>query len=135
MFYIHICLSHNMSMYHINRVGENFLFYFLNFIYSIMDHCEDCDDLYVCDKCVPNRFLEESRVIGCNKKFDELSSDEKSQFQFYGICPDCKEMNTGRGWCNKCDPGRFLREGMTSGNAEMDKLIHDAQLQTLDYSN
>ena len=42
-------------------------------------------------------------------------------------------MNTGYAWCNKCDPGRFLREGMTSGNAEMDKLIHDAQLQADSY--
>src|ERR1044071_1126304 len=43
-------------------------------------------------------------------------------------------MNTGCGWCKKCDPGRFLREGMTSGNAEIDKLIHDAQFQTKHYS-
>jgi serine/threonine protein kinase len=30
-------------------------------------------------------------------------------------------------WCNKCDPGRFLREGKTSGNSEMDKLIYESQ--------
>ena len=102
-----------------------------------MDRCKDCNNTYGgwCDKCAPNRFLEESRVIGCNKKFDELSSVEKFRFQRYGICPDCKEMNTGFAWCNKCDPGRFLREGMTSGNAEMDKLIHDAQLQAKDYDD
>ena len=51
------------------------------------------------------------------------------------MCSDCKGMNTGCAWCGKCDPGRFLREGMTSGNAEMDKLIHDAQLQTRRDSN
>ena len=102
-----------------------------------MDLCKDCDKYIgeLCDKCVPNRFLEESRVIGCNEKFDELSSNEKYRFQRYGICPDCKEMNTGYAWCSKCDPGRFLREGMTSGTAEMDKLILDAQLQALGYYN
>ena len=32
-------------------------------------------------------------------------------------------------------PERFLREEMTSRNAEMDKLIHDAQLKTDGYYN
>ena len=36
-------------------------------------------------------------------------------------------MNTGKAWCNKCDPGRFLREGKTSGNTEIDKIIYEAQ--------
>jgi len=42
-------------------------------------------------------------------------------------------MNTEYAWCNRCDPGRFLREGMTSGNVEIDKLILDAQLETMHY--
>src|SRR5688572_23590700 len=102
-----------------------------------MDRCKDCKNFVGewCDKCVPNRFLEESRVIGCNKKLNELSSDERYRFKRNGICPYCKEMNTGRAWCNKCDPGRLLREGMTSGNAEIDKLIYDAQLQVKHYRN
>src|SRR5437016_12318256 len=37
------------------------------------------------------------------------------------LCPDCKQMNTGRAWCNVCDPGRFLKEKQTSGNPVMDK--------------
>jgi len=78
--------------------------------------------------------LEESKTIGY-KKLDELSRNEKYQFKKYGICPDCKQMNTGCAWCNKCDPGRFLREGKTSGNAEIDKLIYEAQLQTKNYYN
>jgi hypothetical protein len=36
-------------------------------------------------------------------------------------------------WCNKCDPGRFLREGKTSGNSEMDKLIYESQRKAEHY--
>ena len=45
---------------------------------------------------------------------------------FYGVCPDCKAPNTGWAWCNKCDPGKFLKEGKTSGNPEIDKLIYES---------
>ncbi len=64
---------------------------------------------------------------------------KQSRFQIeeygggYGICPDCKAPNTGWAWCNKCDPGKFLKEGKTSGNPEIDKLIHESQLKTGDY--
>ena len=52
----------------------------------------------------------------------------------YGVCPDCKKLNTGHAWCNKCDPGKFLKEGKTSGNPEIDNLIYESQLKTKDYS-
>ena len=51
----------------------------------------------------------------------------------YGVCPDCKEKNTGIAWCNKCDPGKFLKEGKTSGNPEIDNLIYESQLKTKHY--
>src|SRR3954454_2253247 len=51
----------------------------------------------------------------------------------YGVCPDCKAPNTGRAWCHKCDSGKFLKEGKTSGNPEIDKLIHESQLKTKHY--
>src|SRR5829696_1443828 len=35
----------------------------------------------------------------------------------------------------KCDPGKFLKEGKTSGNPEIDKLIYESQLKTKRYSN
>jgi hypothetical protein len=53
----------------------------------------------------------------------------------FGVCPDCKAPNTGWAWCKKCDPGKFLKEGKTSGNPEIDKLIHESQLKTEDYSD
>jgi len=53
----------------------------------------------------------------------------------YGACPDCKAPNTGLAWCNKCDPGKFLKEGKTSGNPEIDKLIHESQLKTEHYDD
>ncbi|CAG8442742.1 11316_t:CDS:2 [Funneliformis mosseae] len=41
------------------------------------------------------------------------------------MCSHCKYPNTGSGyaWCRKCDPGRFIKEGKTSGNPKMDDLI------------
>ena len=27
----------------------------------------------------------------------------------YGVCPECNNLNTGVAWCNKCDPGKFLK--------------------------
>ncbi|GBB99983.1 hypothetical protein RclHR1_00370024 [Rhizophagus clarus] len=50
-----------------------------------------------------------------------------------GVCTNCKRLNTGYAWCNKCDPGRFVREGKTSGNVEMDEFICERQQQTLHY--
>ena len=49
--------------------------------------------------------------------------------KYYGVCPDCKEPNTGSAWCKKCDPGKFLKEGKTSGIPEIDNLIYESQLQ------
>ena len=54
-------------------------------------------------------------------------------YAIYGVCPDCKLPNTGWAWCNKCDPGKFLKEGKTSGNPEIDNLIYESQLKTEDY--
>src|ERR1700744_1263701 len=51
----------------------------------------------------------------------------------FGVCPECNKPNTGYAWCNKCDPGKFLKEGKTSGNPEVDNLIYDSQLKTISY--
>ena len=49
----------------------------------------------------------------------------------FGFCPDCKAPNTGLAWCKECDPGKFLKEGKTSGNPD---LISESQLKTQSYS-
>ena len=54
---------------------------------------------------------------------------------YFGVCPDCKAPNTGWAWCNKCNPGKFLKEGKTSGNPEIDNLIYQSQLKVDDYDN
>ena len=51
----------------------------------------------------------------------------------FGVCPECNNPNTGEAWCETCDPGKFLKEGKTSGNPEMDKLICELQLKTEHY--
>src|SRR5688572_18704721 len=43
----------------------------------------------------------------------------------------CYNYTTVTAWCNKCDPGKFLKEGKTSGDLEMDK----SQLKTVYYYN
>src|SRR4051812_25859247 len=69
-------------------------------------------------------------------KFKAIFSKELRYYiKKYGVCPDCKVANTGYAWCNKCDPGKFLKEGKTSGNPEIDNLIHESQLQTKHYFN
>ena len=54
-------------------------------------------------------------------------------YHYFGMCPDCKEPNAGRAWCKKCDPGKFLKEGKTSGIPEIDNLIYESQLKTEHY--
>src|SRR2546421_10213098 len=51
-----------------------------------------------------------------------------------GLCPDCNKPNTGRAWCDTCDPGRFLKE-RTSGNREIDNIIYEAQRKTRHYDD
>src|SRR6266487_6421068 len=60
---------------------------------------------------------------------------EYEYFDKYGVCPDCKKPNTGKAWCKKCDPGKFLKEGKTSGIPEIDNLIYESQLKTSCYYN
>ncbi|GES73523.1 kinase-like domain-containing protein [Rhizophagus clarus] len=59
-----------------------------------------------------------------------FSKSLRKQIKTRGVCSYCKKPNTGFAWCDKCDPGRFLKEGKTSGNPEIDKFIHEAQLKT-----
>jgi len=53
--------------------------------------------------------------------------------KYYGVCPECNKPNIGYAWCKKCDAGKFLKEGKTSGNPEIDNLIYDSQLKNKHY--
>src|SRR3954447_18820459 len=69
-------------------------------------------------------------------KFKAIFSKElRDNIKYNGVCSDYKAPNTGYAWCNKCDPGKFLKEGKTSGNPEIDNLIHELQLKSRSYDN
>jgi hypothetical protein len=57
-----------------------------------------------------------------NEKLKEL----EEHIEYCGICNYCKRPNTGRRWCNKCNPGR--KE--SSGNDEIDNFILKVQRNT-----
>ena len=79
--------------------------------------------------------MEDYMILKLKYKLQAIfSSALRMQIKLMGVCHDCKQPNTGFGWCNRCDPGRFLREGKTSGNTEVDELIHEAQLKVLGYN-
>jgi hypothetical protein len=74
-------------------------------------------------------------ILKTKYKFKTIFSKRlRYRIKIYSICPNCKAPNTGFAWCNKCDPGKFLKEGKTSGNSEIDNLIYESQLKTKDYS-
>ena len=56
-------------------------------------------------------------------------------YVYFGTCPDCKKPNTGKAWCNKCDPGKFLKEGKTTGNSEIDNFIYESRIKKDSYDD
>ncbi|CAB5353536.1 unnamed protein product [Rhizophagus irregularis] len=42
----------------------------------------------------------------CCNNYDaiEPTKCEKYNADYYGVCPNCKKINTGYAWCKKCDP-------------------------------
>src|SRR5947209_5221776 len=59
--------------------------------------------------------------------------DEEEDDYVHEVCPECNKPNTGFAWCKTCDAGKFLKEGKTSGNPEIDNLIYDSQLKNKHY--
>ena len=49
----------------------------------------------------------------------------------FKLCPDCKQPNTGRNWCQNCNSKRFQKDfnKWNSGNELIDNFIQDAQLK------
>ena len=75
-------------------------------------------------------------ILKTKYKFKAIFSKRlRYQIKYNGVCSDCKAPNTGWAWCNKCDPGKFLKEGKTSGIPEIDNLIYESQLKIRHYGN
>jgi hypothetical protein len=98
------------------------------------------DDIHNSDYCTQCHEFKQQYTSeeNCYNNYDtvELAKCEKYHFDYcdyYGVCSNCKKINTGYAWCKKCDPGKFLREGNSSGNIEIDQLIYQAQIKTQSY--
>src|SRR5437660_230943 len=75
-------------------------------------------------------------ILKTKYKFKAMFSKRlREHIQICGICSNCKKPNTERAWCNKCDPGRFLKERKTSGNREIDNIIYETQRKTKHYGD
>ncbi|RIA80469.1 kinase-like domain-containing protein [Glomus cerebriforme] len=59
-----------------------------------------------------------------------LNEKLKERYNFYGLCKECKQPNTGSFWCQSCNAKRFQQnfKNWTSGNSDVDKLIQESQL-------
>ncbi|GBB95858.1 hypothetical protein RclHR1_02630003 [Rhizophagus clarus] len=84
-----------------------------------------------CSQYLQKYTSEEKYCNNCSA--DEPTKCEKYHFNYYGVCPNCKKINTGYAWCKKCDPGKFLTDGKSSGDVEIDQLIYQAQIKTQSY--
>src|SRR5436305_15336686 len=74
-------------------------------------------------------------ILKTEYKFKAIFSKQlRDDIKYYSICHDCNAPNVGLAWCDKCDPGKFLKEGKTSGNPEIDNLIYESQLKTWHYN-
>jgi hypothetical protein len=96
--------------------------------------CNKCDSSIGSENIFSKKLkieMDEYIILKLKYKFKVIFSKSlRQQIRTRGVCPHCKRPNTGFAWCDKCDPGRFLKEGKTSGNPEIDKIIHEAQLKT-----
>ncbi|KLL03574.1 MAG: hypothetical protein MRECE_13c053, partial [Mycoplasmataceae bacterium CE_OT135] len=54
-----------------------------------------------------------------------------NRFKKYGLCLECKQLNTGEQWCKSCNNPRLQKEFVqwTSNNPQIDKFIQKYQLE------
>jgi hypothetical protein len=76
---------------------------------------------------------------------EQIISYEKSKYcdtcysknceEKHGRCVECKQINTGKNWCQNCNSKRFQQnfDKWTSGNDNIDKLIQNSQLTAKSY--
>ena len=61
-----------------------------------------------------------------------LNEELKKRYDFYGLCKECKQPNTGDiWWCQSCNAKRFQQnfQNWTSGNHDIDEFIQKTQLK------
>ena len=63
-----------------------------------------------------------------------LNEELKKRYIKYGLCKECKQLNTGHyyyGWCQSCNAKRFQQnfQNWTSGNHDIDEFIQKTQLK------
>jgi hypothetical protein len=63
---------------------------------------------------------------------DELIQNEelRERYKKYGLCEECNQPCTGKGWCQSCNSKHFQQDfnKWTSGNKEIDEFIQNFQL-------
>src|SRR5436190_15601114 len=60
-----------------------------------------------------------------------LNEELEECYKYYGLCKKCKQPNTYYSWCQSCI-SKYLQQNFqnwTSGNHDIDKFIHKAQLK------
>jgi hypothetical protein len=59
--------------------------------------------------------------------------DLEKRREVYGMCGECNEPGSGFCWCQHCNAKRFKKnfKNWTSGNKNIDELIHQSQLNSL----
>ena len=63
------------------------------------------------------------------------NAELKQRYKTYGLCEECKQINTDYDWCQPCNSRRFQQnfKNWTSGNSDVDKLIQESQLNAKNY--
>ena len=59
-----------------------------------------------------------------------LHKTKEERLQNYGLCQQCKQINTGSNWCKSCNAARFQNDfgKWASGNKEIDYFIQNTQI-------
>jgi hypothetical protein len=64
---------------------------------------------------------------------DKLITDKElnERYKNFGLCKNCKQLNTGSYWCHACDSQHLQQnfKNWTSGNHDVDEFIQKAQLK------
>src|SRR5436190_12713925 len=98
-----------------------------------MEDIKLSDDVFEQIKDFNRRELTEKQKLLIDKLI--LNEELKKRYKEHGLCKECNQPNTGRGylgkWCQLCNAKRFQQnfQHWTSGNHDIDKFIQKTQLK------